>query len=271
MVGTVTLLRPADCFSPDGYRAHMLEWWPVHRRTLQARDLVGIEKDYARRLPAYLLARCPFCRAPIGEPVDTFSLNGFGWAYRGDGRGWAPSLCPEEHLFRCPHVRIVAYYLDLRGRIPDDLFTDKKILAGPGLPNIMLVPMTLDDAVAVIYELPIGRFDDDEPRHHYSAHFVTYFTESEESFNEVERGWGLHHGRVEFTRVDYDLRAWAERGRLLWLDAGAPELPLGRWGDVPFPYSDTDGDRTRYRTITSEGSGAPKPRGLARLFRRWRE
>jgi hypothetical protein len=271
MVGTLTLHTPVDCFSSAAYRSHILERWLIYRQTVQARHRVEIVKDYARRLPAYLLARCPICGEPVGEPVDTFSLNGFGWANPGDGRGWSPSLCPQTHLFRCPHVRIVTFYLNLRGRIPDDLFSDKRIQAGPGVPNLMLVPMAPEDARAVICELPIGRFDDEEPRHHYSAHFVTYFTESEESFVEVVRGWGLHHGMVEYSSVDYDLQAWAERGRLLWLDPADQELPLRKWGEAEFPFAGIEGDRNPYRVITRDGVAEPEPRGLARLFRRWRK
>ena len=273
MVDTKVLFEPESCFSADGYRRFMLEQWPAYLRALRTQDRMVIVREYARRIPVYLVARCPFCQEPVGEPVDTFSLNGFGWASPGDGRGWAASIdAPASHVLRCPHVRIVAYFLSLRGSIPDDLFLDKRIVAGPEVPSLMLVPMTANDSRAVIYELPVGRFDDEEPQPHYSAFFISYFTESRESFIEAIRGWGLHHGTVEYRKVDYDLQAWAERGRVLWLDPGSPELPLRKWGEGEFPYGDIQGDRNPYRNITRKGVAGPEPRGLARLLRwKWKK
>ena len=97
--------------------------------------------------------------------------------------------------------------------------------------------------------------------------FVTYLTEQRDSFVEAIRGWGMDYGLVEYQDVDYDLASWAERGRLLWLDPTASDLPLRRWGEADFPYGKIEGDRTPHRTITRSGAEGPKPRGLARLFR----
>jgi hypothetical protein len=250
------------------YRLFMRQKWPIYHQTKGTRDRMNIVREYGRRLPVHLLARCPFCESVIGEPVDTFSLNGFGWANPGDGRGWAASVeAPVEYVQRCPHVRIVAYYLNLHGKTPDDLFPDKRILAGPAVPSLMEIPMAPEDACAVIHALPVGRFDEEKPQHHYTAYFVSYFTERRQSFITAIEGWGLDHSMVEYQDVDYDLMSWAERGRLLWLDSTDRAFPLRRWGEAHVPDSDIEGDRTPHRTITREGARGPKPRGLARLFR----
>lgn len=271
MLGPNPISQPPGTFTWGEYRRYVREYHPRLKATKRLSEIETIIGGYGHRLPLTLLARCPFCASPVIEPVDTFSLNGFGWGLPPDGVRWSRLYQPPPtRMQRCTHVRIVTWFLNLRGLTPDDLFPDRDLQVGPEIPSVMLVPMAAEEAVAVMHEVPVGRFDDDELQHRYSVYFMTYLTEQRESFVEAIRGWGLEYGMVEYEDVDRDLAGWAERGRLRWLDPSDPELPLVSSEDSAFPYAEIEGDPAPYRTITREGVEGPEPRGLARLFR-WRK
>ncbi|MCC6605910.1 MAG: hypothetical protein IT327_22070, partial [Anaerolineae bacterium] len=145
--------------------------------------------EYRSRLPIYLLARCPICGGRVHEPIDTYSLNGPGWkAPGGRGFGWygtVPIASPQgtfpqsdvSYDAECDHAKIVSVMVNLNGIQPDDVSQNVQISSER--PFVMPPILKLENTYAVIHALPVGRFDDDEPQHHYTAYFVTYFSNAE--------------------------------------------------------------------------------------------
>lgn len=257
---------PFDAAQLGRYRGWIERQLPAFRATKAAAERVRLLEEYAELLPLCVLARCPFCNAAVAEPFDALSLNGPGWSGPSAGFGWLPGRSTLAPLApACTHLRIAAWFLNLEGRTPDDLFPDKVVRTGPEVPSIMRVPMRAEDAIAVIQPLPVGRWDDNAPAHRYTTWFVSYFTATRESFDAATRDWGVHWGRVEYGDVDYDLDRWARDGRLRWGAGDAAALaPAG----APFPYAGIEGDRSPERILRASGVEHPSD-GLIGRVSRW--
>jgi hypothetical protein len=239
---------------------HVLEqYWKQTRQApggLERRDmleemLTSLGRKYRTRLPVYLLARCPFCGGVVREAIDTYSLNGLvthGWCGTGpDGLGWWGN---GSYQAECEHVRIVAYCISLGDLVPDDVFYDVSL--GPEVPYVMQEPLRAPDSTVVLRALPVGRFDDDQPQHRYTAYFMSYFVVSEEALWEALREW-QDYGMVRYDEhLDFDLRPYIERGQLYWLDPDDPDLPLRNQPVGACPYLDLPGSRNPWRKIPGD-------------------
>ncbi len=94
---------------------------------------------------------------------------------------------------------------------------------------------------AVIHALPIGRYNDPQPQHHYTVYFITYFAEDVQVFRRVAERGDMSIFAFEGVEYDFDLVKWVQVGQLFWLDTRDPELPL-RGGLVSaFPYGHVQG------------------------------
>ncbi len=236
------------------YQHTLRQYWKQPLRAREQRDTIEkkldrLRKEYLARLPVYLLARCPFCGGEVHDVVDTYSLNGLvihGWAAGSNGVGW----WGHEVLHpRCEHTRIVAYCVSLNGLIPDDVFCYVRL--GPAVPYVMWEPLKAPDSAVVLHSLPVGRFDDDTPRHRYTAYFMTYFVRSEETFLEAIQEWREDPDPtlVYYDDIDFDLRSYIEQGQLYWLDLDDPDLPLRNRPVEACPYLDLPGSRNPWRGI----------------------
>ena len=91
----------------------------------------------------------------------------------------------------------------------------------------------------MLHALPIGRLDDKEPIHRYTAYFCTYFAGdwtnllSEEMWVPNDLG-GPAMGLVQ---VDIDLKKWVKADRLFWLDPD-DQSQLVQGPAEAFPYAD---------------------------------
>jgi hypothetical protein len=266
-----------SAWSADEYRAYVAEAWPRYRESKVAAETVRLRDEYVAHLPLWLLGRCPFCGGEVAERIDTFSLNGLGWEEPATGYGWLRGRNTVRPLGPgCAHLRIVAWFLHLERRVPDDLFPGKVVRTGPEVPSIMRVPMRAPDAIAVLHALPVSRWEDDVLTHRYTLRFMSYFTQSVETFEEATRDWGVHYGRIEYDEVDYDLGAWAEKGRLHWITP-AGELASAATAtdfepsddDAVWPHGGLiDGDHSTERILTRTGVTHPKPDLISRLMNR---
>jgi hypothetical protein len=72
----------------------------------------------------------------------------------------------------------------------------------------------------VVHALPIGRLDDPEPIHRYTAYFVTYFVGDESNLytNEMWVPNDLGEPATGGVQIDTDLLKWVRAGRLFWMD-----------------------------------------------------
>ncbi len=256
--------QPADVFDAASYHEFMLRHGPGYQTPGSFEQDRRILAEYRARLPVQLLARCPFCARAIVEPVDTFSLNGFGWGQANAGLGWSGSLGLRRREFDyCEHLKIIAFFLNLNGHAPDELSPDKRIASGPEVPSLMLGPLCAPDIKVVMRSLPVGLLDHASPP--YTLYFLSYFSADEAAFSAALRAWDVTYP-VDYDNVDYDLAARAAQGQLLWLNPDDPELPLVGTDTAEFPYGHIDGDRGAYRTLSRP---EPKQRGFwARLLGR---
>lgn len=209
-----------------------------------------LRKEYRSRLPIYLLARCPICGGRVHEPIDTYSLNGIGWRRPNRGFGWygtvpvvSQGTAPESDVSydaECKHAKIVSVMVNLNGIQPDDVTQEAWV--GSERPFVMPPILNLEKTFAVIHALPIGRFDDVAPQHHYTAYIVTYFTHVDgHLFDKVMQPAYEEHGLILIDWADYDLMKWVHKGKLYWLDKKGSTLSLRNQPASDFPYAGVRG------------------------------
>ncbi len=258
-----------DMFDPATYREFLDTAWPVYGKQGNWESDLQLVQRYRARLPVHLLALCPICGTPFGEPVDTLSLNGFGWDLPNAGLGWAQRLGVQRKEYGyCKHLLCASFFLSLNGVVPDDLFEDKSIQAGPEVPSIMRAPMRPEGARAVIHHLPIARYDDPSSTAAYSVFFMTYFVPDEKEFSRQTKDWQPHYGMVDYDDADYELLPWVEQGRLLWLTAKDSAPALDTDDSESFPYGMIEGDRSSNRVITRSGVSDPGRKSILRRIGR---
>lgn len=263
--------QPEDVFTPVTYREFLKRWKSVleeYKRLYdldlryntpeerlnspEARQMKPLREqfilfihEYRRRLPIHLLAQCPYCGSRILQPVDSFSLVGFygffnaAELYHGSS-AWVVSQSPRH---RCKHAVVADFSVNLNGLTPDDLpnwMVRMKSLGLDSSPLLVVWLLVARRTSAVIHALPIGRLDDPEPVHRYTAYFVTYFAGDDTNLHAEEMWVSDDVGRpaVGGAEVDDDLVKWVEARRLFWLDPNDPEHPLARGPVEAFPYAD---------------------------------
>ncbi|MBU1662925.1 MAG: hypothetical protein KKD28_15815, partial [Chloroflexi bacterium] len=202
------------------------------------------KQEYFQRLPNHLLAICPYCHLPILQPVDHFSLMGFDpslniqWIYsRHEEVAFNPprQWCVNHQLFTRVYVNLHGMHADdlppwaVRGKWPT-IFVHAPIL--------IVWPLIARQTSAVIHALPIGRLDDPEPIHRYTAYFVTYFLGNESNLHTEEMHVSTDRGgpATDGVQFDTDLVKWVKAGRLYWLDPANPER-LVKGPVETFPYA----------------------------------
>jgi len=211
------------------------------------KELLSFYDEYLSHLPTYLLARCPICGGRVWDKVDTYSLNGFGWwGYGSPDARFHWSDTQDKLESDCGHAQLMTWSINLNGLTPDDVFIGtprRPFEINSERPRLMLWPMEVQATrtCAVIHALPIGRFDDPQPQHRYTAYFVTYFAEDVRVFRDVAERGDMSIFAFQVVEYDFDLVKWVRAGRLFWLDPNDPELPL-RGGPVEaFPYANVQG------------------------------
>ncbi len=265
-----SIKQPEDVFTPATYREFLERWkrtkdeyerlYELHLRYKTAKERLNspeskqmdpllyqfrlLSQEYRRRLPIHLLARCPYCGSRILRPMDTFSLIGYypffnvAELYHG-GVEWRTGRPPRK---TCKHAVVADFSIHLNGLTPDDLAKwvgRARSLRLSSEPIVLVWLLIAKQTSAVIHALPVGRLDDPEPIHRYTAYFITYFA-SDETNLYSEAMWvptdvGLPAtGAVE---IDNDVVKWVKAGRLLWLDPTDPDHPLVRGPVEAFPYA----------------------------------
>ncbi|MCG3212509.1 MAG: hypothetical protein FOGNACKC_06179 [Anaerolineae bacterium] len=233
------------------YNLH-LQYEPQERRDSPESKQMDLLKDqsnqmlqeYIRRLPVHFVAQCPYCNSPILQPVDSFSLIGFYPLinisdFYHSSEAWTANLPPPRQC--CRHAIVATLSVNLNGLIPDDLPTwalNRKWGKLHSAPRVMVWPLIARQTSAVIHALPIGRLDDPEPIHRYTAYFVTYFANGTTNLY-TEDMWvptDVERPATEGVLYDPDLAKWVRAGRLFWLDPNDPTR-LIRDPAESFPYT----------------------------------
>jgi len=226
-------------------------------------------EHYWHGLPTYLLARCPLCDGIYTATLDTYSLA--HWLYASNGKGIFREMYQDVG---CPHFVAVQHFINLNSVTPTEVsYIDLR----SEVPYVL--PVFLPDDVkssAVMHALPICRVEQGRFVPRYSLYVITYYS-TDPALLDARRLSGafedhymatatyryadlplwrnlpagveppfLRSGYIDFW---FDLPAWAKGGKLLWLDASDPVLPLQTKPVEAFPYANITGrkDEHRYR------------------------
>ncbi len=249
MANADSIPQPKHVFTMAEYQAFVKRYWEwLHRPHNDFREeWISFYDEYLNQLPVYIVARCPFCGGRAWDKVDTYSLNGPGWwmLESPDARfHWSDTLDKMES--DCGHAQLMSWSINLNDRIPDDVFVGtakRPFEISSERPRLMLWPMqvTATRTCAVIHALPIGRFDDAQPQHRYTAFFVTYFAEDATVFREAAERGDMSIFAFQGIAYDFDLIKWVKAKRLFWLKPSDPSLPLQHSLVEAFPYGNVQG------------------------------
>jgi hypothetical protein len=213
-------------------------------------QLLTLNREFRRRLPVQLLARCPYCLTRVLQPFDSFSLAGFyeGFQlyklYEG-GYEWHTGKWSQN---RCHHALFTTPFVNLNDLQPDDV--PAWILKSGSLgidsqpfdcsPYIVVWPLIAKETSAVIHSLPIGRLDDSQPVPRYTAYFVTYFADDASNVRSMWVSGGSESGSLVpatgGVAIDLDLLKWVRAKRLFWLNPKSPEQLVQESPEM-FPYA----------------------------------
>jgi hypothetical protein len=197
-------------------------------------------------LPAYMVARCPFCRKENTERLNTYSLA--RWRYT----QWEfqASFAPELVIHRCPHFVMMQSFINFNGLEA----WGARGSFGPEVPYVYGHLLEKGLCLAVIHALPICRIEDDAFVPRYTLFLVSHFSKRPDEADRAISDFNAEYVNIEealpaiilppYTCQHWwDLRQWVAKGQLFWVDGTDPALGL-RTGDLDaFPYGDIAGER----------------------------
>jgi hypothetical protein len=231
-------------FTPGEYHKNVyrqLELSTQHRKLVLTHDdtrrekvhteLKKLQEEYNHRLPIVQLSRCPYCNEPLLRQFDSYDLN---------GEWWHP-LRPDYDIPKtCEHFFVLQGALNLNGRIPVEVQSKDSIYPGPEVPFVIPRLLEMAGMVAVIHKLAVGE--------HYTAYPIAYFTTQMPEPSERTQSWCrttyaldkvFWSSRIE--HFDYALTPWLRRGKIYWINADSPNLPVVHETLERYPFKDVSG------------------------------
>jgi hypothetical protein len=221
---------------------------------------------YWRSLPTYLLARCPLCEGTYTAALDTYSLT--HWLYASNGKGVFRETYQDVG---CSHFVAVQHFINLNGVAPTEV---SYLEFRSEVPYVLPIFLPYDmESYAVMHALPICRVEDGRFVPRYSLYVITYYSADPASLNARRLTgafedhymatptpryadlplWrnlpaGVEPPKYRSGYIDtwFDLPAWVKGGKLLWLDANDPALPLRAGPVEAFPYADITGRKSEH-------------------------
>jgi hypothetical protein len=167
-------------------------------------------------------------------------------------------------------VQLVDWCLNLNGHKADNVVSYFTVTTLTEVPHLITWPMLVQGVAVVLHALSVGRHDDTEPTAWYTTYFMTYFAQEPHAFANQQAQ--ITHVEVDRTVLvrgpfDYDLVKWVRRGRLFWLEATDPNLPLRNGPIETFPYANVQGRREQIDIF--EGKERQYETFWQRLGRMW--
>ncbi len=199
---------------------------------------------YLNQLPAYTIARCPYCLAAISERLDTYSVQ--GWS-----RSYGKSVYhPYAVLNHCEHFTLVEPFFHFHGIWPDEA----KGMFGPEKPHVIGTLLESGKCLAVIHALPVCRIENDTFVPRYTLFMISYFSEQPENAYDTVINFNRRYTDEPYTPFPFaeppydapqwwDLCYWGSQKLLFWLDSNDPDLPLKSGDCNSFPYGNIEGRR----------------------------
>lgn len=244
---------PIITFTVDDYQ-QVIQKYQLPRMSL----FEDLELDtYWRRLPNYIIARCPFCNKEYVSLIDTHSI--FEWWTGVESH--KSVFTSSYQTIGCSHFVAVQTFLNLNGLFPFErnYFSNKCGDVPIITPELFFKDLRTH---AVIHSLPICRIEGKEFVPRYTIYTITYYSENSESAydramdikyppelmkQQLELDDGYSPGylfssstRARLQPLVRDLRSWVLKGNLFWLDLHDPNLPLSNNLEA-FPYQNIQG------------------------------
>lgn len=209
--------------------------WPIYQtlsaeqskkeRRLQDRLLA----EYAARLPAVPLSRCPFCETIVEYVMDPMGL---------DGPWWFVDKLIDYPTTDEEHFRVLLGAIDFHGREPAEARVHHTVLPGPGVPYVVPALFDTPDMQAVISTIPLANGD--------QAYVTAYFSPApvhggmlhqpwaRGSYEVFDEGGEYEAWTIKNDQWDFELQPWVDKGVLSWIEPGDDSLTLRREGECPF-------------------------------------
>jgi hypothetical protein len=196
-------------------------------------------------LPAYMVARCPFCREENTERLNTYSLA----QWRHTQWEFQASFDSKLVIHHCPHFVMVQSFINFNGLKARDAHGS----FGPEVPYVYGHLLEKELCLAVIHALPICRIEDDAFVPRYTLILVSHFSDRPSEADRAISDFNAEYMDIEALMAIilppstcqhwWDLRQWVAKGQLFWVDGTDPALGL-RTGDLDAsPYGDIAGER----------------------------
>lgn len=209
-------------------------------------------ESYWKKLPEYLVARCPFCHAAYRSPLDTHSLK----YWRINPEKSIAVFTYERQTIECRHFVAVQSFVNLNGHFYEEfnrLEMPAFVNDNGDIPFVSpkLLPAALP-STAVIHSLPICDLEQNQFTPRYSLYMITYYAKEpkavlEDYHRNTRVGPDDYFPLLEFPEYMYrhpeaaDLKQWVAQEKLQWLDPFSPELPLKAGPADAFPYTGITG------------------------------
>jgi hypothetical protein len=216
-------------------------------------DLSETFRAYAQGLPNESVSRCPICNTPIKVPIDPYGFDGPWW--------WSscPTALPSPEV--CKHFQLLQGAVDLHGRTPTEARDTAR--PGPAVPFVIGRVLSAEGMSAVISSRNLATGD--------TAYPILYFSSNPSPYPNLHQSWRseslpLHNdeGRVIGWGTaddpwDFDLRKWADAGKLWWIAPGDGSLTLQK--SSPSPFENLPGIRGTQLAVSGQLRVSPAPSG----------
>ncbi len=198
-------------------------------------------------LPAYMIARCPFCQEENVEHLNTYSLA----QWRHTQWEFQAGFDTELVIYHCPHFVMVQSFINFNGLKAWEAHGS----FGPEVPYVYGHLLEKELCLAVIHALPICRIEDDAFVPRYNLFLVSHFSETPKDASRARRAFNAEWLDEEVSQAIilppytcqhwWDLRHWVAKSQLFWIDGTDSALGL-RTSDLnAFPYGDIASERTK--------------------------
>jgi hypothetical protein len=209
-----------------------------------AASLAGLLDQYRRNLPVLPLSKSPFSQQVLYHSLDPFGIDGPWWNYT------AP-VHPVEYVM--PDFHSLTGALRLQEPVENAPFLS---VPGPGAPYVVPEILSDDRILAVLSSIPVGR---------HTAYLITYFTDDPAARIPRMNRWGANRWELldrrgtfswgEYSppesRLDFDLRSWVEKEKLLWILPEDRTLSLHP-GIQGCPFLDCKGTKSIQRILNGK-------------------
>ncbi len=211
---------------------------------------------YWRVVPIYTYAECPFCHTRYSEPIDTYTL--LGWGIGELSATLYASRTKFHNLPFCTHLLGIQVFMNFHHTAPYEL----ELFANAWGEVPYLTPWFFVEnqtTYAILHALPICRPETDQFIPRYTVFALTYFSEDpQEILREHIRAEDAAHAPDSDYWPDtvhppgdalrhglYYLSKWAAAGHLGFLDFTETSLPLRIGPNLAWPalYDSIQGKR----------------------------